>query len=137
MHSVSQASRNAGRCLVLLSAAALLGCGDDSSSISGKVTYKGEAVRGGSLIFAPAGDAKNPGKPALAELNADGTYTAPAAVPGKNKVIYTPPRTEATSELKPGQSPPPSPWDRLVPKQREVEITTSSSVVDIELVSPR
>jgi hypothetical protein len=133
---VSRGIARIAACVLLLGSAALTGCGGlGGGSISGKVTHQGEPVKGGSLTFSPAADGKNPGKPVGAEINADGTYSAPSPPAGKNKVIYSAPVSES-AELKPGQSPPPSPYDGLVPKQQEVDLKSGSSTLDIELVKP-
>ena len=77
---------------------ALTGCGSDSAAVTGKVTFQGTAVNGGSLQFLPvASGSSNPGMPAAGEIQADGTYVlgreakADGAVIGKHRVIYTPP----------------------------------------------
>lgn len=116
----------------------LVGCGG-SGRLSGKVTYKGAEVKGGSLLFTPvASSDKSPGKPAGAKIEDNGTYrvTDPIAV-GKNRVSFQPAPMEFDGlNAKPGQGPPKSPYEGLVPKVAEVEIKSGSNTLDIELVAP-
>lgn len=118
----------------------LPGCGGgDKGSVSGKVTYKGQAVTGGSLTFIPAGTG-NPGKPATGEVKSDGTYVlgtnsaSDGAAIGTHKVVYSAPVLEAKRELKPGEGPPRSPFHGLTPKTVQVEVKAGSNTIDIELV---
>jgi hypothetical protein len=134
--AASRGLRRLSACLFLVASMALIGCGEGGGgSVSGKVMYKGEAVKGGSLVFAPTGDSKTPGKPVATDVKADGSYSASGVVAGKNKVTYSAPVNDPGRELKPGEGPPPSPWDGLVPKQQDVDVK-SGSTVDIELVRP-
>jgi len=126
---------------VLLVAAmtALSGCGGGGgSSVTGKVTYKGKEVGGGSLVFSPQGEG---GKSATADVKSDGTYALGTNAPGdgarvgKYKILYSPPAPDEPEdkEYKPGQGPPPSQYANLVPKQTEVEVKSGSNTIDIEL----
>lgn len=129
-----------------LAVAALLfltGCGPQSSSISGKVTYQGQPVTGGSITLLPVGasGAESSGKPAAANVQADGTFTmapgsdAGGASPGQNRVVYSAPVTElpAGVELQPGQSPPASPFAGLRPTNETVEVKAGKNSLEIEL----
>ena len=138
--------------VVALLTATWLGCGSGASTapVSGKITYQGQPVTGGTLSFAPiaAAGAVNPGKPAAALIQSDGsfvltTYTASdGAVIGKHRVTFSPPIAQmpAPKELGPGESAvptptPPSPYDGLVPKESEVEVKKGPNSLTIELVA--
>src|SRR5262245_3614974 len=73
----------------------LAGCGGGrTAAVSGKVTYHGKAVTGGSLTFTPipAGGDREPGKPGAAEVQPDGHYVvgtysqSDGAVIGRHRV---------------------------------------------------
>lgn len=62
-------------CLALAAA----GCGDDGKppmgSVTGTVTYKGEPLTPGSVIFSPVNATEEqPGQPATGQLASDGSY---------------------------------------------------------------
>jgi hypothetical protein len=122
----------------LVGSTALIGCGGGgAASVSGKVTYKNEPVKGGSLTFIPVGDkgTAEAGKPAAADVDAEGRYRVSAST-GKHRVNYSPPSVDPGRELKPGEAPPPSPYKGLTPVQPEIEIKSGGSTLDIELVKP-
>lgn len=127
-------ARSAAFCVLI--AAVLAGCGGETlSPVTGKVTFNGEPVRGGTIIFGPSEGTKG-GTPASAEVKEDGTYELKAgatvgAVAGKNKVMYTPPPGKpSTDPKKEGE---PSPYAGLVPVQKEVEVKPGPNVINIEL----
>jgi len=67
---------------VILGVLAIGGCGDSYGSVSGKVTYKGNIVKGGIVTFAHLN-----GKPSeTASINEDGSYSIPKVVTGEVKV---------------------------------------------------
>jgi hypothetical protein len=112
----------------------LVGCGQGgNAAISGKVTFNGAPVTGGSLLFVPNDVA---GKPAEASVGQDGAFRSSPATAGKQTVTYNPPTNPTPPDLQPGESAPPGPFDGLVPKQPEVEIKSGSNTLDIELVKP-
>lgn len=120
---------------------ATAGCsGGKRSPVAGKVTFQGKTVNGGSLTFTPQGE----GKPATATIQSDGTFNAGSteegdgAAPGTYRVTYSAPVIELPEgkELRPGQSPPRSPYHGLVPKTETVEIKPEPNNLDIELVHP-
>src|SRR4051812_39687925 len=82
-------------CLVL--AAGIVGCGEALVPVTGKVSYKGEPVKGGTLVFSPdKKDVVNAGTPATATIEENGTFilkteNGAGAVVGKYKVSYTSP----------------------------------------------
>jgi hypothetical protein len=125
-----------------LAAAALLfltGCGAKTSTVSGKVTYQGQPVTGGSITLLPTGGST--GKPAAANVQPDGTFTmssgtdAGGATPGQNRVTYSAPVVELPTgvELQPGQSPPASPFAGLRPTTETVEVKSGTNNLVIEL----
>lgn len=128
--------------------AGLLGCsgGGSLAPVSGKVTYNGKAVTGGSLSFSPIGgdNAKNPGKPGAAVIQSDGTFkvgtndTADGAVVGRHKVTFSAPQMDYPPGVdpKPGQLPPKSGFEGLVVKQPEIEVKSGSNTIEVELTKP-
>jgi hypothetical protein len=122
------------------------GCGGGgefpTAPVSGTVTHDGKPVRGGSLTFAPVTDSEQEaGKPASATVGDDAAYElstygeGDGAVIGKHRVSYSPPAAEAVAEADGGHAQQPaSPYEGLTPKQSEVEITSGSNTIDIELV---
>jgi len=125
---------------------ALSGCGSKSNSIKGKVTFNGQPVTGGSLTFLPQADGASGGsevgKPAAANVGADGSYSVVpgsdggGAITGKNRITYSAPVAEPPPgvEYKPGQGPPPSPFAGLRPKQEMVDVKAGENKLDVELV---
>ncbi len=128
-----------GAILSLTVSAALVGCGGGPAvaPVSGKVTYKGNTVEGGSLIFSPVGE-KNPGKPAQGDVKSDGSFTlqthspGDGALVGRHRVSYTPPQVKP-SEV-PNVDPPPPKYMGLAPKEAEVEVKVGDNTINIELV---
>ena len=124
----------AAACLLFLA-----GCGSKANSVSGKVSFQGQPVTGGSITLAPEAGG---GKPAAANVQSDGTFAmepgsdAGGAIVGPHRVTYSAPVTELPPgvELQPGQSPPASPFDRLKPKTEVVEIKAGKNELEIELV---
>ncbi|VTS02063.1 hypothetical protein [Tuwongella immobilis] len=142
-----RARRAIGFGLVALAVTLLSGCGgSDVVSVSGKVTYNGKPVTGGSLTFLPvaSGESKEAGKPGGAVIQSDGTFVVgthsenDGAIPGKHKVSFTPPEMPYPEgkDPKPGQARPKSGFERLVVKTSEIEIKSSTSNLEIELVMP-
>jgi len=117
---------------------ALVGRGGGAANVTGKVTHDGKDVTGGTVQFSPTGGGNNPGKAAAGPVE-NGTYKLDDKVPaGKAKVTYQAPPAafpEGASP-KPGDTPPKSPYEGLVPKATEVDIKAGSNKVDIELVAP-
>jgi len=119
---------------------ALVGCGGGGSSVSGKVTYQGKEVDGGSVTFTPvaADSAKNVGKPAGGKVENGKYKLADPLAAGKVRVTYTAPQASFPEgkDPKPGDEPPKSPYAGLVPKDSEVTVKAGSNTVDIDLVAP-
>ena len=108
--------------------------------VKGKVTAKGEAVKGGSVNLQPmeVAGAKTGslGKPASGEVKEDGTFVLSTygkedgAVVGKHRVTYMPVLQGAKSyEDKPA----PSPYAGLKAKPDQVEIKSGPNEIAIEL----
>lgn len=123
------------RYLVLLALLAT-GC-TGGGSFGGKVTYQGKEVTGGTLTFVPDSDERSPGKPISVEVGTDGTYHVSGAAARHLRVSYEAPVLPVPEgqELKPGESPPQSPFAGLVPKEPKIEVGSGGSV-DVELVAP-
>jgi hypothetical protein len=77
----------------LVAAIGVAGCGKGVGTVSGKVSYQGKALKGGSVTFVSAEGGPSPG----AQIKEDGTYTVPDVPGGKYKICVT------TSFLKPEQ----------------------------------
>jgi hypothetical protein len=82
------------RLLGLLSTAAWVvwaGCGYDNglklARVSGRVTYKGEPVKNGTVFFLPDESQGTIGPSATASLRDDGTYSASTDFPGDGVII--------------------------------------------------
>jgi len=126
--------------------AGLAGCKQSAAEfnvapVKGKVTHQGQPVKGGSITFQPVGvegtKAGVKGKPATGEVKDDGTFVLSTygkedgAVVGKHRVMYMPAIAGAQSY---GEKPKPSPYARLAPKEKEVDIKPGSNEISIELV---
>lgn len=133
-------------CLALL--IGLSGCSGSqrpTAKVSGKVTHDGKPVEGGSVTFAPIADGGEAGKPASGEIKSDGSYSlgtyAPGdgAVIGRHRVMFSPPSggaapAEGSDDGEHDETPPPSPYVGLKPKEAEVEVKAGDNVINIELV---
>jgi hypothetical protein len=110
--------------------------------VSGKVSHAGQPVNGGVVTFSPIKSDVDGGKPAVGEVQAGGAYElgtnakGDGAVPGRHRVVYSPPTVESppVQEGKHAESPPDSPYAGLVPKEAEVEVKSGGNEIDIELV---
>lgn len=123
----------------------LAGCGGGedfpTTPISGKVTFDGQAVKGGSVMLTPAPgtEDKPAGKPATGTVGEDGTFTLSTygdndgAVIGKHSVSYTPPAGEVSESPSGHEQTPKSPYAGLKPKQPEVDIKEGMKELNIEL----
>jgi len=83
--------------VVLAGALAVAGCGRSSGTVTGTVTYKGKALKGGSVVFIPP--AGGQAATVSAQIGEDGTFTAEKVPVGDVKV------TVDTSYLKPARGP--------------------------------
>jgi hypothetical protein len=77
----------------LVSALLLTGCSQPVGSVTGKVTYNGKPLKGGSVTFV----SDEGGQSASGEIGETGTYTVPKILGGKYKVCVD------TSYLSPTQ----------------------------------
>jgi hypothetical protein len=124
---------------------AMMGCGESAphAAVSGKVTYMGEAVKGGTLVFGPVGAGKV-GQPATATIKPDGTFvlgtnsTSDGALIARHHITYSPPPQELTKEQRtdPTYIAPLPAYMGMVPKQAEVEVKSGRNSIEIELVVP-
>lgn len=81
-------------CLLLLA----VGCGsrpEQREGVSGVVYYRGQPLRGGTIVFVPDADQGNTGSLASGEIKADGSYSLrtgeePGACVGPHKVTVAP-----------------------------------------------
>lgn len=103
------ASTNAGRsCLAALWIAALAGgCAPatypkrEMGKVSGTITYKGEPLELGQIIFQPPS-----GIPTVGEIQSDGTYSLEAVVgPNSVQIISRDPPDESLPEDRDGKPP--------------------------------
>ena len=136
--------------VVILTTALLSGCAGGNADnklaakVTGKVTYNGKPIPGGSLVFSPIGGAKNnkPGKAGQATIKPDGTYAVTTytdgdgAVVGQHRLLFSPPPVEQPQTPAGGHAAasPPSPYADLGPKQAEITVAKGENKIDIELV---
>jgi hypothetical protein len=82
--------------IALLALLAMSGCGGSGyqvATVKGKVTCKGQPVKGGSITFSPKSDEKTPGKAAEGRLDENGEFVLSTygkkdgAVVGKHRVV--------------------------------------------------
>lgn len=129
--------------LLVLLIAVLNGCSSAPATVSGKVTANGKEVTSGGIVFSPIAEegVLNPGKPGMADLAPNGSYTlkiepGPGGFQKRYAIRFTayqlpdttndPARQEGKFSVVPYQG--------MVPKQAEVEIKSGVNVVDIELI---
>ena len=87
--------RIAAPCLLALLCLAAGGCGGATGSVSGKVTYKGEPLGGGQVLFYSVGQAT-----ATSPIGPDGTYNIDKIAAGPVKIAVE------TASAKPAKRPP-------------------------------
>lgn len=136
------------RTLLLVAAGTCLlapGCGRQLGTVTGKVTFDGKPVTGGSVAFLPL--SKGPDgkgvRPASGAIQAGGEYHLSSFVAndgvaaGKYRITYSPPVMEYPPGVyTPGKPPPQSGFENLVPAKPEVDIEPGGGTIDIELVKP-
>jgi len=110
-----------------------MGCGPATVETSGKVTYEGKPVKGGSLVFAPI---ENEGKPATCPVGDDGTFSMEGITAGKNKVSYSAPAVEAAEGEGAHSEAKPSEYAKLVPESPEINIAGDAEV-EVKLVAKK
>jgi hypothetical protein len=118
---------------------ASVGCSGKRAKVTGKLTFHGQPVTGGSLTLVPvpaAGDLE-PGTPAAVAVNSDGTFATPdGAVVGRCKVFYSAPSVPFPEGRvqRPSEPAPMSPFVGLVPKEQEIEVTTGDNTLEVEMI---
>ena len=115
----------------LLVCLCLAGCGGGSTrdlprgQVKGKVTYKGEPLTQGSVVFMhPSGDT------AAGVLGPDGTYTAEVAI-GENKVLVQSREPEQFNETAAKGTPKGMPGRSRIP-ERYSRFETSNLTLDVK-----
>src|SRR5437016_5633865 len=78
---VSRWRRSGGFVVLLVLAASFAGCAKPTGSVAGKVTYKGNPLKGGHVIFLKAD-----GQSEWADIGEDGTYHVDKILAGPVKV---------------------------------------------------
>ncbi len=127
----------------------LAGCGSsDLAPVKGQVTFNGQPVKGGMVMFAPVADDSGksmPGKPAIGQVGEDGVFelttyeTHDGAHLGTHDVTYVPPDPEdlADEAAKAGK---PAPKRRLplqTPPNTKKEIVSGPNEINLKLVINR
>lgn len=119
--------------VAIVAATCLCGCGGNGTiNVSGTVTHKGEKVKSGTISFAPVG--KESGKPVVAAIKEDGSFTATDVTPGRHLVSFAPSGKAEPIALKPGEKARPAPYAGLAPRMSELDLKAGDKV-DIELVA--
>jgi hypothetical protein len=86
-----------GSCLGVLLFVVPLGCGPGKGTVTGKVIFKGQPLKGGSVTFVPD---KQGSQSVNGQIAEDGTYTVTGVAAGPVKI------TVETQSAKPGGPPP-------------------------------
>src|SRR5437868_4140710 len=72
-------------------ATGLAGCGSENGltlgRVRGKVTFKGEPIRYGTVFLMPDDAKGTKGPPAMATIGADGTFTVSTEEPGDGAIV--------------------------------------------------
>jgi hypothetical protein len=117
---------------VAVLAIVLSGCGSNGlARVSGKVTTKGQPVAAGTLVFAPVTGKADAGvAPATVEVKSDGTFVSSQVPTGKVRVLYNAPPGQYPPghTPRPGEAPVPSPYERMVVKQPEIEVQNGATI---------
>jgi hypothetical protein len=111
------------RRLILLSAATFVvvfGCspgnGLNLAKVSGKVTYKGEPVKNGTVFFMPDESKGTVGPPAVGSITSDGSYVMSTESAGDGVIVGSHKIGITGLEEKPVSSGPPAPTPESDPK---------------------
>src|SRR4051812_29066823 len=96
---VSRWRRSGGLVVLLVLTASLAGCAKPTGSVSGKVTYKGNPLKGGNVIFLKAD-----GQSEWADIGEDGKYQIDKILAGPVKIgVVT--STLKPPMMRPGETP--------------------------------
>ena len=126
MNQAASAARFVAALTVFLCLTALTGCGDSSkAAVSGKVTYKGAPVTGGTLTLYPTS-----GTPFPVNINANGTFNASDAPIGQMGVSISTDNVVSFQgyQMPPGVQPP---KDVNSPAQPNIDTSNAPKKVEI------
>ncbi len=139
--AVAKVKKAFSDCLSVLTLLALLvllvGCGgaDDTYSVRGQVTYQGQPLQQGTVMFNPTGSDL---PPVVGRIQSDGSYEVKAA-PGDYKVVVNA-TTEVDPNLEPddpGYKPPtsliPEVYSNPLQTPLEATITSGENTVPLDL----
>jgi hypothetical protein len=119
-----------------------VGCGGvHLTPVTGTVKTNGQAVTGGTILFAPiASSDPNDASMATGAIQPDGTYSLKTTIGsgvaiGKYKVSYIAPDAVPKDDKSTNPKMIPSEYAALMPKTAEVEIKDGPNVIDIDLVT--
>lgn len=124
---------------VLLSPWALPGCGSNPpplAPVTGTVTYQGQPVRGGTIVFTPDPSRGTRGPIALGKIDTEGKFTLytkndPGAVAGWHQVTVVAVDEPATNLAAVSVNPP-----RMLLPQRYQSPNTSGLVREVKISEP-
>lgn len=105
--------------------------------VKGKVTAEGKDVSGGGIVLSPlAGQGADVGRPGLADVAADGTFSLEVELSqaGANRfaVRFSPPTFIPTKAYKDAVTP----YAGYAPKQSEIELQPGDNQIAVELTPP-
>ncbi|QDT36843.1 hypothetical protein [Stratiformator vulcanicus] len=114
----------------------LVGCGESyqmgTTPVSGKVTCNGEPVTSGSIVFRPHAkpgeNAAYPGKPAIGQIQSDGSYTVSTYTEGDGAIIgkHTVRLQAPEPDVAEGEEPP--------GPEEEIDFPCNGSELEIEVM---
>jgi hypothetical protein len=112
--------------LILVGSLALIGCGEHSAQVTGRVTCEGKPVTG-SILFSPKGEGESNTGPAVnAPIGEDGSYELRLKTTGKHTVVVTP--RDIKFPVPPGELD--YPCDRT-PFEREVQAGPNDITIEL------
>ena len=131
--------------LLILSTLSVVGCGGpDIVEVTGKVTYNGEPLPAGTVMFQPVGGEHS--QPATGEIQSDGTFKlttreqGEGATVGSNRVLvnsYEPTTNSGGGEATVGKSRIPTKYTRYGTSGLTVDVKPGMDPVLLELNDER